>query len=250
MKEKDKSNVSDGCYIVIQSFMVKDLNLKGNDLLIYAIIYGFSQDRRTNFSGSLKYLSDWTNSTKQGVLKNLQNLIEADLIEKKESSRNGVKIVEYKTKFTTIKQSLPPLNFVERGIKQSLPNNIDNINNINNNTDNNINNNIDYIKYIVDLLNEKAGTFYRASTPKTVSLIKARIKEGFSVKDFESVIENMVSEWKGTDMDKYLRPETLFGTKFESYLNRKKKVNDQNNSFDTDEFFEAAKKRGFRGLND
>lgn len=78
--------------------------------------------------------------------------------------------------------------------------------------------------YIVDFLNEKADTKYKSTTPKTKTLIKARLSEGFDVKDFEQVINNMCAEWKGTDMEKYLRPETLFGTKFESYLNRKQKV--------------------------
>ena len=74
---------------------------------------------------------------------------------------------------------------------------------------------------IVDYLNEKAETQYRASSKKTQSLIKARVNEGFTVKDFTIVIDKKVSEWKDTDMAKYLRPETLFGTKFEGYLNQK-----------------------------
>ena len=47
----------------------------------------------------------------------------------------------------------------------------------------------------------------------------ARIKEGFTLEDFKRVIDWKVSKWIGTDMEQYLRPETLFGTKFESYLN-------------------------------
>lgn len=84
---------------------------------------------------------------------------------------------------------------------------------------NKLNTNIDY-KYIVDYLNSKAGTKYKDSTPKTRQFIKARINEKFTLPDFEKVIDNMCIEWKGTTMEKYLRPETLFGTKFESYLNR------------------------------
>lgn len=83
------------------------------------------------------------------------------------------------------------------------------------------------IKDIVDFLNQQADCRYKADTPKTVSLIKARMAEGFTVEDFKTVINHMVAEWEGTDMEKFLRPETLFGTKFESYLNRKPK---QNNS--------------------
>jgi len=53
-------------------------------------------------------------------------------------------------------------------------------------------------------------------------LIKARIADGFTIKDFETVIQKKADEWLKTDMSKYLRPETLFGTKFESYLNQPK----------------------------
>jgi uncharacterized phage protein (TIGR02220 family) len=82
-----------------------------------------------------------------------------------------------------------------------------------------------YIKYIVeivDYLNEKAGTSYRHTTKKTQRLIRARLKEGFTVEDFKTVIDKKVAEWlHDPKMSQYLRPETLFGTKFESYLNQK-----------------------------
>ena len=95
-----------------------------------------------------------------------------------------------------------------------------------NNIINNKTNNIDY-KYIVDFLNSKADTNYKHTTGKTQSLIRARMKEGFTLEDFKQVISNKCNEWKGTDFEKYLRPETLFGTKFESYLNSKAKNNNK-----------------------
>ena len=73
---------------------------------------------------------------------------------------------------------------------------------------------------ICEYLNNKAKTNYRYTTQKTKDLIKARFNEGFTKKDFEKVIDNKTAEWINTDMQKYLRPETLFGTKFESYLNQ------------------------------
>lgn len=73
---------------------------------------------------------------------------------------------------------------------------------------------------IVEYLNQAAGTSYKPNTPKTVRSIKTRMKEGFTVDDFKTVIDKKVSEWAKTDMQKYLRPETLFGTKFEGYLNQ------------------------------
>ena len=72
---------------------------------------------------------------------------------------------------------------------------------------------------ILAFLNEKAHTAYRATTRKTQALIEARLKEGFTVEDFKKVISNKCTEWMGTEWEKFLRPETLFGTKFENYLN-------------------------------
>lgn len=77
------------------------------------------------------------------------------------------------------------------------------------------------IKYIVDYLNQKAGTAYRSTSKATQKHIKARLEEGYMVDDFKKVIDNQCAKWKGTEWEQYLRPSTLFGTKFENYLNAK-----------------------------
>lgn len=77
------------------------------------------------------------------------------------------------------------------------------------------------IDEVVSHLNTACGTRYLPTTPKTRSLIKARLREHFTVADFKTVIDKKAQEWKGTEQEKYLRPETLFGTKFEGYLNQK-----------------------------
>ena len=112
-------------YIVIQGWMVTELGLKGSELIVYALIYGFSQAENQVFSGSLQYLADWTNCTKQGVIKTLKSLIEKGYIAKNEKLINSVKFCEYyTTKFNRV------LNKVEYPVKQSLSNNIeDNIEN-------------------------------------------------------------------------------------------------------------------------
>ena len=89
-----------------------------------------------------------------------------------------------------------------------------------NTTSNNTTSNNIYSR-IVDYLNKKADTKYRSTTKKNKDLIKARINEGFKEEDFYKVIDIKVKEWSNTEMVKYLRPETLFGTKFEGYLNQK-----------------------------
>lgn len=80
----------------------------------------------------------------------------------------------------------------------------------------------DHVPYkeIVDYLNEKTGSKYRSSGSKTKSLIKARANDGFDLDDFKKVIDTKTSQWLNDQkMKKFLRPETLFGTKFEGYLN-------------------------------
>lgn len=82
----------------------------------------------------------------------------------------------------------------------------------------------DKTKTIVDYLNKKTDSHYKATTPKTKQLVQARLKEGFSVDDFKTVIDKKTATWLNDNkMNKYLRPLTLFGTKFEDYLNEKVK---------------------------
>lgn len=74
-------------------------------------------------------------------------------------------------------------------------------------------------KEIIGFLNEKAGTKYKATSQTTQAHINARIDEGFEIDDFKIVISKKCDDWMGTEWQKYLRPATLFGTKFEGYLN-------------------------------
>lgn len=81
-------------------------------------------------------------------------------------------------------------------------------------------------KEIIDIvlfLNKRTGKNYKPESNKTVRLINARFNEGFKKEDFYTVIDKKCNEWSGTKMEQYLRPETLFGTKFESYLNQRQK---------------------------
>lgn len=83
------------------------------------------------------------------------------------------------------------------------------------------NNNKDIYIAVVDYLNSKAGTHYKASSKATQQHINARLAEGFTVEDFKRVVDNMCISWLRTEWEQYLRPSTLFGSKFENYLNRK-----------------------------
>lgn len=77
-------------------------------------------------------------------------------------------------------------------------------------------------KAVISYLNEKLGTKYKPNSAINKRLIDARAKEGYSLDDFKQVIDNKCATWAhDPKMSKYLRPQTLFGTKFESYLNEK-----------------------------
>ena len=69
---RPKSKVKSENYIHIPGWAVCELGLKGNELLIYSIIFGFSQEENQTFRGSLRYLMDWTNSSKVTVIKILK----------------------------------------------------------------------------------------------------------------------------------------------------------------------------------
>ncbi|MFC2470311.1 MAG: conserved phage C-terminal domain-containing protein, partial [Lachnoanaerobaculum gingivalis] len=73
---------------------------------------------------------------------------------------------------------------------------------------------------VIDYLNAKTGSSYRATTEANVKPIRARLNDGFSVDDCKKVIDIKAGQWLNTEQSKYLRPETLFRpSKFEGYLN-------------------------------
>lgn len=72
---------------------------------------------------------------------------------------------------------------------------------------------------VIDYLNQATGKNYRKNTKATVRLIKARLNEGFTLEEFITVIDNMQQRWQGTKFQQYLAPSTLFGSKFDTYLN-------------------------------
>lgn len=137
--------------------------------------------------------------------------------------KNSLEIIDNKYDFKIV---IPNDNQMEPQVrigKDSLDkDSLDKDNNSIVDTSNNIKNlKEEYIKaiiYIVDYLNKKAGTNYKPNTNVTKQKIIARLKEGYKVEDFVTVIDKKVNDWINTDYAKYLRPETLFGNKFESYL--------------------------------
>ncbi len=260
-----ESKVKDGNFISIQSFMVRDLQLKGNELLIYAIIYGFSQAENQIFSGSLQYLADWTNSTKQGVLRCLKTLLEKDYIQKNEKILNGVKFCEYyATDLSMVlnKVEYPDKQSLTEGIKESLPNNIDS-----DNTEDTI-----AKKKIEKAPQENTHTLFDRLYPNynfSEALIakmrewityKVERKEDYKEQGMKSLLKQvekkcsefgdnaicdliddcMANNWKGIIFDR-LKPQDAKNTGSSG--------GSLGNSFDTDDFFEAALRRSARGFD-
>jgi len=150
------SKIDDTNYFQVNGFMVNRLKLKGVSLMVYAIIYGFTQDGESYFNGSRQYLCDFTNATKPTIDKALEELANSNLIIKKTETINSITFNRYKvnldfTNFTTSKETLPPIKKLDGGSKETLPpsketlpNNIEN--NIKDNIDNNIKDNKKFLK--------------------------------------------------------------------------------------------------------
>ncbi len=84
-----------------------------------------------------------------------------------------------------------------------------------------------FVSDIINYLNEKMGSSFKSSTQTTIQHIRARYNEGYRIDDFKKVIDIKYDKWHDNpNMVDYLRPQTLFGTKFESYLNEKKSPDD------------------------
>jgi hypothetical protein len=82
-------------YIVILPWMREDLDLKGNELLVYALIHGFSQEAQGCFFGSLEYISRACGCARNTTIGTLKNLVEKGLLRKREFTENNVKVCQY-----------------------------------------------------------------------------------------------------------------------------------------------------------
>ena len=110
-------------YFVVQGFMVNELNLSGNELMIYAILYGFSQEPNSWYEGSLNYISSFINcKSKTTVFNIIKNLVDKGLIEKQDYKINNVQFCRYRTVYQNL---IYPVSKIDTN------NNIDNINNMN-----------------------------------------------------------------------------------------------------------------------
>lgn len=259
--------IKDDSYIVIPGWVINKYNLKGNSLLIYSIIYGFCQDRESCFHGSLNYLAEWTQSTRQSIIGVLKDLVNMGLIRKEEGYPNNKYYIIFdepeqskdilhdsKESLHQCKETLHDSKESLHDSKDSLHNNIDNNKEyiIDNTKDNNTNppkgvlvNNkytdrytlnkyiTETISNVVSYMNKVCGTSYKPTSGITQRCIRARLNEGFTEADLKKVIDIKYRDWglnpkkfsNGQMSNTYLRPQTLFGTNMESYLQQGSTIN-------------------------
>lgn len=234
------SVVKDNNFIAIQGWMRTKLNLKGNELLIYALIYGFSQDGNSRFKGSRKYIAEWCGCSLDTVDRSLGSLINKGLLAKyPHTDDHGNRLVDYVAIQPTSTATPAPAATQSPATTQA-PEQDPWGNNANADTTrfqtptdepqplipepqaSTQPKKPDPTEEVVNHLNHRLGTKYKPTTQATRKLIKARIKEGFTVEDMKLVIDKKATEWVGSPkMAQYLRPDILFGNKFEGYLNAK-----------------------------
>lgn len=163
---------------------------------------------------SNEYFAEFFNLSKDRISKLISSLkkkgyVTVDLIYK-----DGTKQIDKRVVKITDRYRRKQLEGMGENNDTPLGENAEDNNTSINNTDN-----IPYVD-IVYYLNEKTDKKYRHTTKSTREKIRARWNDGFRLEDFKKVIDAKVKDWKhDPEMNKYLRPETLFGNKFEGYLN-------------------------------
>lgn len=186
-------NINDNAVVNIQYWMVKDLKLTGVDLLAYALIFTHTQGSQNGYSLGSEGIMRWCGCSQKSAVNSCKKLLDMGLISLNE--KNGLKYI-----LATDSGTRKVLKDEEK-------------------TEHITDANAQVARKVLEYLNKKTGRNYRSTVAKTRSLINARLKEGFKEQDFYDVIDRKVYEWGDNEkMSIYLRPTTLFGTKFEAYL--------------------------------
>ena len=190
--------MSSNQYVVVQGWMCNELNLTGNELLIFSLIYGFSQDGMSKFTGGRNYIAKTFNISLPTVDKVLKNLVKKKLVQKYRQVTNNVTFNHYSVNLVVVKdfyggskETLPEVvKDFYGGSKETLPNNINN----------NISNNKEYIytsnvapvqsQTILDMFNEICKSYPRATklSESRRKAIKARLKM-YSIDDFKQLFK-------------------------------------------------------------
>ena len=212
-----------------------------------------SLDNEKGCYASNKYFADFFGISKGRCSQIINSLNEKQLIsieyfyEGKEVKKRTIKVVN---KLNRVVNKLNnPIKNIKQGYLENAKENNTSLNNTSNNNTKDkdtLSGNPTAIPYkeITDYLNAAANKNYRHTTVTTRKAIKARCGEGFDINDFKKVIDIKTKEWKDdVKMNQFLRPETLFGTKFESYLNQTEQVNSEYYELNKEVLEESRAKR-------
>lgn len=197
-------------YYTVQAWFITDLHLTGNELVVFSIIYGFSQDGKSSFSGSFPYIAEWLDGSKRKAIRTINKLIEKGLIIKIPGANKGVDCNRYKVNFYAVeKMRAGSVKNDTRVVSPVTPGVVTNLtpgvvspvspnNNINNNFDNNREGiktpapapKIDY-QSIKNLYNETCISFAKitALSDNRKKLIKARFEQ-YGLATIKQVFEN------------------------------------------------------------
>lgn len=218
-----------------------DDRLKDKDKLLYGEIYAMLNVTDSFFMSNAK-LAERLNCSEPTIKRSLARLEEYGFIQRnnvyegKQIVRRNISLGGFNSDTRVgSTMTLPPVHERSEGSVISDPDNRT-INRASNKTEEYIlSGKPDHAPYqeIMNYFNQQAGTSYRASSKATQRLINARKNENFTVEDFKKVIDIKVAAWKeDPKMSKYLRPKTLFGTNFESYLNEPMPTRQPANPYD------------------
>lgn len=202
-------------YAVIPASVRYDEKLSANAKLLYAEITCLTNKNGECFASN-NYFANLYHVTKQAISRWLlllqkQNYINIEYFYKPNSKEIEKRLIKLNVSIN--------IDTCQQKVLRCQQKVKDNNNNI---TKSNIIYNVEIVKEIIDYLNLVTKSKYKYTTSSTKRLINARLNEGFSVDDFKRVIDIKNAQWsKDNKMKEYLRPETLFGSKFESYLNQK-----------------------------
>ena len=189
-------------YIAILSPFVTKLGLSGNKLIIFSLIHGFCRDGEQEFKGSINYISEWTNTSRNTVISILKELVDLGLLEKRDYVVNGVKFCAYKVGSQVF---APPVQNYDGGSEIIAPNIIYNNTREKNEIDKSISKSSDelfeacWLAYRRKGKKGKAKTYWNKLTQSEKENVLAHIKPYVSSRELQYQ----------QDFERYLRDKTF-----------------------------------------
>ena len=229
-------------YAIIPANVRYDKDLPANAKLLYGEITALANEKGYCWASNA-YFADLYAVSQRTIIRWINDLADKKhIISEKIYKENSKEIAERRlwiaTKLPSDKSDIPSCQSChepsDKSVMRGSDRNVTDNNTSFNNTFNNTVNKRDIVEQsptsplpyadIIDYLNQKTGKNFKSAAKATQKNIKARFNDGFTLEDFKRVIDIKCEEWlKDSKMSTYLRPETLFGTKFEGYLNSKPK---------------------------